>query len=78
MYKHVDILNKHGYPAFALHRQKGFRLIWFDNETNVIYFDEFKRLYHPDRDFLVLPEDLGSKILSFPGQKVIFNQNCYY
>lgn len=77
MYRHVDILNKHGYQTFALHIQKDFRLTWFENETRVIHLDEFKTMYHAERDFIVLPEDLGDKILSFPGKKVIFNQGVY-
>ena len=77
MYRHIDILNKHGYHAYALHIQKDFRLTWFDNETRVVHFDEFKTMYHAERDFIVLPEDLGDKILSFPGKKVIFNQGVY-
>jgi hypothetical protein len=78
IYRHVDILNKCGYPSFVLHMQKGFRLAWFDNETTVVSLEEFQTLYQPESDFLVLPEDLGEKILDFPGKKIIFNQNCYY
>ncbi|MBW1980187.1 MAG: glycosyltransferase family 4 protein [Deltaproteobacteria bacterium] len=77
-YAHVDILNNNGYNAFALHLTEGFRLTWFQNHTRVINLASFKQIYQPQRDILVLPEDLGEKILSFPGQKVIFNQNCYY
>ena len=78
MYRHIDILNKHGHKAFALHTREACRLTWFDNKTAVVGLDEFRRIYHPEQDFLVLPEDLGQRILSFPGQKIIFNQNCYY
>ena len=77
-YRHIDILNKHGYKAFALHTREACRLTWFDNKTAVVGLDEFRRIYHPEQDFLELPEDLGQRILSFPGQKIIFNQNCYY
>ena len=77
MYRHIDILNRDGYQAFALHVQKGFRLTWFDNETRVICFDDMKKIYDPLKDLIVLPEDLGEKILSFPGKKIIFNQGAY-
>lgn len=78
MYRHVDILNKHGYNAFVLHIQDGFRLTWFSNETKVVGLSEFKKMYDIERDFIACPEDLGNRILSFPGRKVIVNQNCYY
>jgi len=78
MYRHIDILNKHGHKAFALHTRESSRLRWFDNKTAVVGLDEFEKIYHSTQDFLVLPEDLGTRILSFPGQKIIFNQNCYY
>lgn len=76
-YQHVDILNRHGYKAFAFHTKKEFRLTWFENETSVIDFESLKEIYDPARDYLVLPEDLGSKLLEFPGKKVIFNKNLY-
>ena len=76
-YRHIDILNEHGYEAFAFHIQNDFRLSWFENDTKVIHLDAFKRMYDPIKDFISLPEDLGEKILSFPGKKVIFNQGVY-
>lgn len=77
MYRHVDILNRNGYRAFALHAGKDFKLNWFDNETNIICMDDFGKVYNPANDFIVLPEDLGNNILSFPGKKIIFNQGAY-
>lgn len=77
-YQHVDILNRNGYKAFAFHTEKDFRLTWFENETKVIDFASLKEIYEPSRDYLVLPEDLGPKLLSFPGRKVIFNKCVYY
>jgi glycosyltransferase involved in cell wall biosynthesis len=77
-YQHVDILNRHGYKAFAFHTQKDFRLTWFDNETKVIDFESLKAIYDKERDYLVLPEDLGTKLLEFPGKKVVFNKNVYH
>jgi hypothetical protein len=77
MYRHVDILNKHGYRSFALHVQQDYRLTWFENQTPVISMDDLQGRYRPEDDIIVLPEDLGEKILSFPGHKVIFNQGVY-
>lgn len=78
MYRHVDILNKNGYQAYAVHKTVGFRLIWFENETKVISRRAFNRLYNKKTDYLVFPEDLGNKISLFAGKKIIFNQNIYY
>ena len=37
IYQHVDILNRHGYKAFILHSQRGFRCTWFQNDTSIAY-----------------------------------------
>jgi len=37
IYRHVDILNRHGYSAFVLHRKWGFRCSWFHNKTKIAY-----------------------------------------
>jgi len=77
-YKHVDILRRNGYDAYALHFKKGFRLTWFTNKTRVICWQEFKKRFRTAHDFIVLPEDLQRKILAFPGKKIIFNRNVYF
>lgn len=77
IYLHVDALNRHGVEAYVLHEQPDFRLTWFRNETPVVDEGHFRRVFDPERDFLVLPEDLGEKILAFPGRKVVFNQGLY-
>ncbi len=78
IYRHVEILTRHNYQAFILHMTKGFKLTWFNHQVNVIDLDTFKALFDQKKDFIVLPEDLGNDILSFPGKKLIFNQNIYY
>jgi hypothetical protein len=78
MYKHVDILNHNGRDACVLHRQEGFSLSWFAHQTRVVGEREFRQIYRPATDILVLPESLGHAINEKPGRKVIFNQNCYY
>lgn len=37
LYRQVDILNNNGFNAFIVHRKKGFRHMWFQNETKIIY-----------------------------------------
>lgn len=77
-YRHVDILSHHGMDAAIVHPgEEGFRLTWFENDTRVLSEAAFMRLVDPRKDLLVLPEDLGYQILSFPGRKVIFNKNIY-
>lgn len=38
IYRHVDILNKHGIPAFVVHQTPGFRVTWFENQTPIVYW----------------------------------------
>jgi hypothetical protein len=77
-YRHVDILNRNGFDAYALHMTPGFRLCWFENTTRTIDQQAFRQLHDPRTDVLVVPEDLGEAILRFPGRKVVFNQNLYF
>lgn len=37
IYRHVDILNKHGLPAYVLHQKRRFRCTWFENDSRVAY-----------------------------------------
>lgn len=78
IYKHVDILNRRNYQAFVLHTKNKFKITWFNHETKIVDLDAFNNLFDKEKDFIVLPEDLGNDILCFPGNKVIFNQNIYY
>lgn len=78
VYRHVDILNANGYHAAILHIQSGYTLKWFEHDTCIVYSEQFKREFSPDDDFIVLPEDLGLKILAFRGNKVIINQGVYF
>lgn len=77
-YQHVDILNRNGIEAYAFHRQPGFRLSWFENETPTIDEEHLRTIFREDCDFLVLPEDLGIKGEQYPGRKIIFNKSLYY
>jgi glycosyltransferase involved in cell wall biosynthesis len=77
MYRHVDVLNAHGFDARLVHQKRPFRCRWFENSTRVEYFDEMRlRL----SDFLVIAEVLGPRIHEIGRgiRTVIFNQNAYY
>lgn len=38
IYRHVDILNSHGIPAYVVHNTKRFRVDWFENQTPIVYW----------------------------------------
>jgi glycosyltransferase involved in cell wall biosynthesis len=77
-YEHVDILNEAGFEAYALHTRPNYRHTWFENATPTIGAHQFWEIYDKDKDYIVLPEFMGSRIPTFPGRKVIFNKNLYY
>jgi glycosyltransferase involved in cell wall biosynthesis len=56
MYRHIELLNRHGYRAFALHTRKGFRLTHFAHQVPVVYWNT--SLIQSD-DIVVMPEYLG-------------------
>lgn len=76
-YQHVDLLNANGYEAYALHKLPRYRHTWFENRTRVIDLESFWNIYDRDRDYIVLPEPMGRKMLTYPGKIVIFNKNLY-
>jgi hypothetical protein len=78
VYQHVDTLTKAGYDAVVVHDKLSSRLRWFENDTKVITWQTFWRVFDAQRDYLVLPEDLGERIAEYPGRKIIFNKNLYY
>lgn len=81
MYRHVDILNRNGFSASILHRRRGVRCTWFENETRTsVVSDSLLRCPWQGDNFLVLPEILGPGMgeLAPGAPKVIFNQNAYY
>jgi glycosyltransferase involved in cell wall biosynthesis len=76
LYRHADVLNRHGFAAAIVHLAPGFRCTWFENQTPVVY----ARTVRPEsQDFIVVPEISGPDVTrTAPGiRKVIFNQNCY-
>jgi glycosyltransferase involved in cell wall biosynthesis len=76
LYRHVDVLSGHGYPAFVSHHKPGFRCNWFANSTPVLYPPQ---CYPRPFDILVVPELYSWDICrQTPGvPKVVFNQNAY-
>ncbi|HWY63078.1 MAG TPA: glycosyltransferase [Rhizomicrobium sp.] len=76
LYRHADVLNRHGFAAAIVHLAPGFRCSWFENQAPVVY----ARTVRPENpDFMVVPEIYGPDVArTAPGiRKVIFNQNCY-
>jgi glycosyltransferase involved in cell wall biosynthesis len=76
IYRHVDLLNRHGIAAAVVHLAEGFRCTWFNNHTAILY----ARAVRPAlQDIIVAAEVFGPDIArTAPGiRKVIFNQNCY-
>jgi glycosyltransferase involved in cell wall biosynthesis len=78
IYRHVDILNRHGCDAQVLHSTPGFRVTWFANQTRTTDLTRLQTAYDRTTDFIVVPEDLGVRMMQLPGRKVVFNQNVYY
>jgi glycosyltransferase involved in cell wall biosynthesis len=76
LYRHVDVLRKHGVEAWLVHETKGFRCNWFAHSTPIMSLVEADP---KPSDFLVFPEIFASGIAALaPGvPKVIFNQNAY-
>jgi len=77
LYRHVDILNKHGFSAYIIHQKPGFRCSWFENCTPVISAADVS---FSKEDCLVIPEEIFSELnkLVKGVKKIVFNQNCYY
>src|SRR5690348_1693819 len=81
LYRHVDVLNRHGFSATILHKQAGFRCTWFANTTRVeTYSRVIRSVMRDPHSYLVFPEIYGPAIAEYaPGvKKVIFNQSGYY
>lgn len=76
-YRHVDILNENGIPAAIMHSQPGYRLNWFENDTQVV---SAYQTALGDDDILVFPETRGPQIreMAMGHKYVIFDQNAYY
>jgi hypothetical protein len=62
LYRHVEILCRHGLPARMLHRRPGFRPAWFETDAPIDYWESGFTL-NPD-DILVIPEGHVDVIMS--------------
>lgn len=75
-YRHADLLNEAGIPAYVLHARRGFRCTWFENRTRVLTSRE--AVIGPDD--LVVVSEVGASVLRRlpPGFRfVVFNQNPF-
>lgn len=77
-YRHVDALNDLGFHAYVVHWSERFRLEWFENDTRVIDMRACATMFDDAKDYFVVPEDLGARILSLPGRKIVFNKGIYH
>jgi glycosyltransferase involved in cell wall biosynthesis len=77
LYRHVDVLNAHGFNAFIEHQAPGFRCTWFDHDTPIA--DPRETWPPKPSDILLCPEQVSwQMVFKTPGvPKVIFNQNAY-
>jgi glycosyltransferase involved in cell wall biosynthesis len=67
LYRHVEILTKHGFDAYVLHHEPKFRMTWFDSDAPVCYWDaNFNMTPH---DILVIPERHSSVMRQTIGAK---------
>lgn len=47
IYRQVDVLNKFGFEAYVVHKNRGQRCKWFDNQTKIIYnYKIFNQIYN--------------------------------
>src|SRR5882724_12854225 len=76
LYRLVDVLVAHGFPAVIGHQEPGFRYSWFESSTPIAYG---KDMWPGVADILVVPEMNAWEITPQTTgiRKVIFNQNAY-
>jgi glycosyltransferase involved in cell wall biosynthesis len=77
LYRHVDVLRKHGLNAYIEHQNPGFRCKWFENDTAIA---DPRDTWPPrPQDVLLCAEQVSWQMVKkTPGiAKVIFNQGAY-
>jgi len=74
IYRHVDVLNRHGMSAYVLHKKPGFRCSWFENDTNICNLGE-EGIHRFSCRALNKLGLLKKKPLLFPG-RTVFNEKC--
>lgn len=76
LYRHVEILRKHGLESWVLHHTPGFRPDWFATDAPVEYWTE-NFVFDPS-DILVIPEghvDVMRDSMSAPCERVVIALN---
>lgn len=79
LYRHVEILNKHGIAASILHENPGFAITWFKSEAPVSYRDSLPCLTADD--FLVIPETMTpfmKEVMHSPATRAVIALNWSY
>jgi Glycosyl transferases group 1 len=76
VYRHVDMLNEAGIPAFVLHERPGFSCLWFEHDTPLRAVPQVRLT---PQDLLVVPEVYGPTLSALPStlRIVVLNQNAY-
>jgi hypothetical protein len=75
IYRHVEILRKHGFDAYVLHHEPGFRVTWFDSLAPIAYC-EYDCL--DASDVLVIPEghvDVMRRTIKAPYRRFVIALN---
>jgi len=78
LYRHVEILRRHGFEAFILHHHHGFSLNWLESHPPTLFLDE-STLSIQEQDFLVVPEVLAKEAteLPFGCRRIVFVQGAF-
>lgn len=77
IYRHVDVLNGLGFDAAVVHRRRGYRAHWFDNDTTIAAASD---IVATTADLLVVPELYGAHLgrLGNGPRLILFNQGAYH
>ena len=78
LYRHVEVLNKNGFPASLVHQKSGYKYKWCNISGTKIEYASKIRL--KPNDIVVIPENDWQAIGQFEEgvRKVFFYQNSYF
>lgn len=78
LYRHVEILRRHGFEAFVLHHHRGFSLDWLGSRPPTRFLDE-QELSLREKDVLVVPEVLAAEAITLPFRcrRIVFVQGAF-
>ncbi len=76
VYRHVELLRRHGVDATVVHQRAGFRYPWTHPDTPVVAVDDVRV---GRGDLLVWPDVAAGSLRQVPREQpvAVFNQNCY-